>query len=285
MELCKSFDIHVVNGRVHADSFISRQTGKNSSVIDYVIMSPELFPSIHYYEVLEFDPLFSDIHCPVAFTMNMKSQENVILPNEENLVTDDSNEHSTFPTWKPESRLDFINYIQDSNLDQISIDLDILNQSDFVNADSINSITLQISQTLVGAAENCNMIKNKNNSSAKPQNRLKNQNPWFIKQSDLQSKEYLTVKRKHKQLNSGENYENLVSCSRKNKKLINKQMREYNSILTKKLKSMKNSDPKSYCSILNKYSSEGRDKLQKVSVESFYEHFSKLNEDTPEKRH
>ena len=59
-------------------------------------------------------------------------------------------------------------------------------------------------------------------------------------------------------------------------------MREYNSILTKKLKSIKNSDPKSYWSILNKYSSEGRDKLQKVSVESFYEHFSKLNEATPE---
>ena len=94
------------------------------------------------------------------------------LPNEENLVTDDSNEHSTFPTWKPESRLDFINYIQDSNLDQINIDLDIFNQSDFVNADSINCITLQISQTLVGAAENCNMIKKKK-SSAKPQNRLK----------------------------------------------------------------------------------------------------------------
>ena len=45
---------------------------------------------------------------------------------------------------------------------------------------------------------------------------------------------------------------------------------------------MKTSDPKSYWSILNKYSSEGRDDLQKVSVESFYEHFSKLNEATPE---
>ena len=33
---------------------------------------------------------------------------------------------------------------------------------------------------------------------------------------------------------------------------------------------------------MNKYASEGRDKLQKVSVESFYEHFSKLNEANPE---
>ena len=47
---------------------------------------------------------------------------------------------------------------------------------------------------------------------------------------------------------------------------------------------MKIWSPVSYWSILNKYSSEGRDKLQKVSVESFYEHFSRLNEDTPEKK-
>ena len=136
--------------------------------------------------------------------MNVKSQENVILPNDENLATDDSNEHSTFPTWKPESRLDFINYIQGSNLDQINTDLDILNQSDFVNADSINSTTLQISQTLVGAAENCNMIKNKNNSSAKPQKKQKKKKAKTLvhKQSDLQRKEYLTAKRKYKQLNS-----------------------------------------------------------------------------------
>ena len=38
---------------------------------------------------------------------------------------------------------------------------------------------------------------------------------------------------------------------------------------------------KSLCFILNKYSSEGKDNLQNVSVESFYEHFSELNEATP----
>ena len=45
---------------------------------------------------------------------------------------------------------------------------------------------------------------------------------------------------------------------------------------------MKISDPKSYWSILNNYSSEDRDKHQNVSVESFYEYFSELNEATPE---
>ena len=48
------------------------------------------------------------------------------------------------------------------------------------------------------------------------------------------------------------------------------------------LYSMKKSDPKSNWSILNKYAPDGRDKLQKVSVESFYEHFSKLDKANPE---
>ena len=73
-----------------------------------------------------------------------------------------------------------------------------------------------------------------------------------------------------------------MSSSRAYKKLINKQLREYNSALTNKLKLMKTSDPKPYWAILNKYSSEGRGNLQTVSVESFYEHFSKLNKATPE---
>ena len=132
MDICKSLDIHIVNGRCGADSHIGRQTCKNSSVIDYVIMSPELFPGIHSFDVLDFDPLLSDIHCPVAFTINVQSQVNVMLPNEVNSTTDaHSEQNSTFPTWKSESRLEFLNYIQESNLDQINIDLDSLNQSEY----------------------------------------------------------------------------------------------------------------------------------------------------------
>ena len=176
----------------------------------------------------------------------------------------------------------FLNYINESNLDQINIDLDMLNQSDTVDTESVNIITSKISQILVEAAEHCNMIKKKTNLPVKSHKNFKTQKPWFNKQSELKRKNYQNAKRIYKKLNSRENYDNLVTSSREYKKLINKQMREYNSSITNKLKLMKNSDPKSYWSILNKYSSEGKDKLQKVSVETFYEHFSKLNENAPE---
>ena len=80
-----------------------------------------------------------------------------------------------------------------------------------VFAESINSITSKISQTLVEAAEHCNMIKKKNNVSTKSQKKLqKKKKTWFNRQSEVNRKEYLTAKRRYKQLNSRENYENLV---------------------------------------------------------------------------
>lgn len=101
----------------------------------------------------------------------------------------------------------------------------IQNDSTRINAESINSITSKISQSLVEAAEHCNMIKKKINFSSKSRKKLKRQKPWFNRQSEVNRKEYLTAKRRYKQLNSRENYENLVSSSRAYKKLINKQLR------------------------------------------------------------
>ena len=135
---------------------------------------------------------------------------------------------------------------------------------------------------LTNAAENSNMVKKKINYSANLNKNIKHQKPWFNNESKLKRKEYITAKRKYRQLNSTENYEKLVVSSRTYKKLINKQIREYNGKLTNKLKLLKNSDPKSYWSILNRYSSEGKKALQKTfTIESFHEHFSKLNEATP----
>ena len=129
---------------------------------------------MQHFEELDFEPLLSDLHCPVAFTINIHSKESTIISNEETVMADGSSEQgSTFPTWKPESRLEFINYIHESSLDQINFELDRLNESESVNADSIKRITSKISQTLVNVAENCNMIKKKNNLSANSQKELK----------------------------------------------------------------------------------------------------------------
>ena len=42
LSLCKSFDIHIANGRLFKDKGVVTTTCKNSTVVDYCIMSPEL---------------------------------------------------------------------------------------------------------------------------------------------------------------------------------------------------------------------------------------------------
>ena len=178
MDQCKSLDIHIANGRCGDNSHIGMQTCKNSSVID-VIMSPELFPSIYY---IDLDQFLSDIHCPVAFIINVQSQENVTLSNEENSTTDTySEQNSIFPTWKSESRLEFLNCIQESNLDQIIIDLETLNQSESLKAGSI-----LLPNFFIGTGRCSRKLqhdKEKNTVSVKSQKMLKNQKHWFNKQS------------------------------------------------------------------------------------------------------
>ena len=189
MDLCKTLDVRVVNGRGGADYLIGRQTCKNSSVTDYVIMSPVLFPSIQYFRVLDFDPLLSDIHCPVAFTISVRSQIEHISANEEIFNLGASREQSNNYTWKSESKLEFLNHIQEANLDQICTDLDILSQSGSLSTDSINNITFKISQVLTNAAENSNMGKKKINYSANSNKNIKHQKPWFNSESKLKRKE------------------------------------------------------------------------------------------------
>ena len=98
----------------------------------------------------------------MAFTIIVQSQSDQISSNEEIFNLDTSRDQINYYTWKTESKLEFLNHFQETNLDQIYIDLDILSQNDALSADSINNITSKISHVLTNAAENSNMVKKKN---------------------------------------------------------------------------------------------------------------------------
>ena len=66
LSMCKSFDIHIGNGRLFKDRGIGAATFKNTTVVDYCIMSPELFSYVSNFEILPFDPLLSDVHNGIA---------------------------------------------------------------------------------------------------------------------------------------------------------------------------------------------------------------------------
>ena len=69
LELCRSCNIYIANGRLGLDRLLGSKTCKGTSVVDYVILSPSLFPYISEFEVLPFDPMTSDAHCGLLFSL------------------------------------------------------------------------------------------------------------------------------------------------------------------------------------------------------------------------
>ena len=73
LQLCGNCDLFFVNGRVGADQGIGRTTC-NQSVLDYAIVSPNMFKVISDFNILDFDPILRDIHSPVSLSLCTKGE-------------------------------------------------------------------------------------------------------------------------------------------------------------------------------------------------------------------
>ena len=75
IELCKSFNLNILNGRKTGDLFgkITSFQWNGQGVVDYVISSRELYSHITYLKVGEYSPWVSD-HCPLFFKIKCKGQ-------------------------------------------------------------------------------------------------------------------------------------------------------------------------------------------------------------------
>ena len=86
LSLCKSFDTHIANGRLFKDKGIGAATCKKSTVVDYCIMSPELFSYVSNFAILPFDPLLSDVHNGIAVEFISKPLQLIVVQTEEQSI-------------------------------------------------------------------------------------------------------------------------------------------------------------------------------------------------------
>ena len=49
---------------------VDKNVGKDASVVDYIISSPSLIRSLIDFQVLDFDSILSDVHCPLFLHIN-----------------------------------------------------------------------------------------------------------------------------------------------------------------------------------------------------------------------
>ena len=65
VSLCQNTDTIIVNGRVGKDKNVEEFTSKERSVVDYIIISQDMFHYVEDFKVIEMANLLSDIHRPV----------------------------------------------------------------------------------------------------------------------------------------------------------------------------------------------------------------------------
>lgn len=86
IEFCKYNNIFMLNGRFDLDYTSPKLTCKDSSVVDYILTSAYNFEMICSFEILEFNCLYSDAHCPLSLSMcildpkmNTRSANKILL--------------------------------------------------------------------------------------------------------------------------------------------------------------------------------------------------------------
>ena len=136
--MCKNLNMFICNGRCGNDKHIGKTTCKNKSVVDYLISSSMCLSLLKQFEILDFSPLYSDVHCPLHFTLS-SAVSNPLL-NEQTPCTLEQTHSNTLPS-RPK-RYD-VNKSDEfcKNLDINK--LDILNQQNYpdtISADEINNL-------------------------------------------------------------------------------------------------------------------------------------------------
>ena len=79
LDFCKTVDGAIANGRAGSGASIGKCTCKNVSVLDYGLVSSDLFPLISDFVVLDFCELYSDVHYVIFLKLNLTEAQETEL--------------------------------------------------------------------------------------------------------------------------------------------------------------------------------------------------------------
>ncbi|VDI33237.1 Hypothetical predicted protein [Mytilus galloprovincialis] len=271
LEFCKNLDLYIVNGRISNDQLVGAVTTSKNTLIDYAIVSPMLFKCFSYFNIENFDPILSDIHCPVVIHFDTS----VILEHVESVDTlsHDDNSNVVYKSkWKNNNANVFLENLNDENIHDLVEKLENLDVNN-INVETVNNVILNCNSIIKNAADKADMIVEFKPKNSRPGVRSKKCKPYFNQDCYLKRKAYRKCKNLHWRLQRAETKENLIASSREYKRTLNKQFREYQKSVIDKLKNLRKSDSKAYWSLLNKCDTKGNKAVNKIAMDVLYDHF------------
>jgi hypothetical protein len=148
LELCQSCSLYIANSRICKDKGIDKCTCKDSTVGDYLLISSSVFPLISEFEILDFNPLTSDVHNKIHICLNSSRElENTVIHDEVKPVEDHIK-------WDERKKDDFLQLVLDdpeNKFGEILTKLNLIN-SENVCVNDINEDVDKLSKLFASAA-------------------------------------------------------------------------------------------------------------------------------------
>ena len=282
ISMCRALEFTVVNGRLGADKYLGNPTcyKGSPSVIDYVLVNVDMLPYLCAFDIDMYDECLSDVHCPLRFVLNAKSDlmssemksNNSI--NEENESTSGTATTSMFFDWSSEIAAEYHAHISNESISQLSENL--LSMSTNVSQENIDNLCHELNGIFINAAKEVGACKErnyKNNNNNKSSKKNFSQ-PWFDNNCKEERRKYFKCKNylKRKGKKSMCNKE-----TKKYKKFIKEKERSYYKTLKHKLRTLRSENSKDYWNLLNKVHGN-KSKLTVPSMNFFMDHFRKLSQ-------
>ncbi|XP_033736865.1 uncharacterized protein LOC117325053 [Pecten maximus] len=265
IDFCKFNDLFICNGRTGHDKSVGKLTCKNASVVDYVLCSSKLVKNIDDFEILDFNSLLSDVHCPISFTLHFDDVLNTTIScNNPTKMEEGINK------WKAEKAVDFVNNIDDDSIKYIT---DLINNCNDPLELNIDELIDKCCNILLHAAKNSLGInikkRNVNNKS------VASNKPWFDLNCKKARKTYRQCKVQYRRRRNEYFYNKYKESEKAYKYTMNKSIKTYKYDVRKKLETMKSKNPRDYWKLLK--GNGNRKPKGKIPLDTFFNFYKDLN--------
>ena len=128
MTICSNNDVCIFNGRLDEDLRLGKPTTTHGTLVDYVIGSPRILRNVQEFRILDYDPLYSDIHCGIHVLLKANIEKTRY--NDESCIH--MNNCNLPGKWSVTKEVEYKAKINESEINEV------IEQMDFMTIEEVN---------------------------------------------------------------------------------------------------------------------------------------------------
>ncbi|CAC5408710.1 unnamed protein product [Mytilus coruscus] len=273
LDFCKRLNIYIGNSRLNGnDKSIGKKTCKDVSLVDYFLISSNVFPYVKSFDVLDYNPLYSDVHCGLSVYLHSNVKKNTTKQNVGHCSK------SNYIKWNAAKQDEFVEAIFSSQLSFGELDT-IFNEECEGNQvkNVIDKAVNKIGEIFRNTAKSIFGSKKSTRKKVKPDNK-----PWYTKSCQEKRKQFNINRKKYNLRKSSVNKQILTRSGREYKKEMKKSYSEHLKKFETQLRNASKTDTKKFWGILKSFSKFQTSEENNITLDRLYEYFKDLNNNDEE---